>query len=55
MIIPKIKSPPKSKSKESSFDALVIECPPTDNIKTATIACVGEAPGDIELLKGEPL
>ncbi|MBT7040708.1 MAG: hypothetical protein HN921_12780, partial [Bacteroidetes bacterium] len=54
MIIPKIKNPSVSKSKESSFDALAVECPPTDNIKTATIAMVSEAPGDIELLKGEP-
>jgi len=54
MIIPKIKNPSASKSKESSFDALAVECPPTDNIKTAEIAMVGEAPSDIELLKGEP-
>lgn len=53
MIIPKITSKPK-KQKENSFNALAIECPPTDNIKTATIAMVGEAPNDIELLKEEP-
>ena len=55
MIIPKISSSPtKSKKNSSNFDVLDIECPPTDNIKTATIAMVGEAPSDIELLKGEP-
>ena len=54
MIIPKIPSTDTKKSKESSFDALAVECPPTDNINTALIAMVGEAPSDIELLKGEP-
>ncbi|MDY6893948.1 MAG: DNA polymerase [Thermotogota bacterium] len=54
MIIPKIPSTPSKKSKESSFDALAVECPPTDNINSAIIAMVGEAPSDIELLKGEP-
>lgn len=53
MIIPKIDSTP-SKQKESSFDALAVDCPPTDNIKTALIAMVGEAPGEIEVLKAEP-
>ena len=55
MIIPKISSSPtKPKKTSSNFDVLALECPPTDNIKTATIAMVGEAPSDIELLKGEP-
>jgi len=54
MIIPKISSSPTKAKKSSSFNVLDIECPPTDNIKTATIAMVGEAPSDIELLKGEP-
>ena len=40
--------------KKNSFDVLAIECPPTDNIKTATIAMVGDAPNDIEILKAEP-
>lgn len=53
MIIPKISSKPAKKEK-SSFDALAVECPPTDNIETAIIAMVGEAPSDIELLKQEP-
>ena len=54
MIIPKIDSKPTKKKKPSSFNVLDIKCPPTDNIKTATIAMVGDAPIDIELLKGEP-
>jgi uracil-DNA glycosylase family 4 len=54
MIIPKITSTEPKKSKENSFDALAVECPPTDNINSAIIAMVGEAPSDIELLKGEP-
>ena len=53
MIIPKISSTPE-KQKESSFNALAVECPPTDNIKTALIAMVGEAPSEIEVLKAEP-
>ena len=53
MIIPKI-STKSSPAKESSFDALLVECPPSDNINTAEIAMVGEAPSDIELLKQEP-
>lgn len=53
MIIPKISS--KSvPGKESSFNPLLIECPPTDNITTADIAMVGEAPNDLEVLKQEP-
>jgi uracil-DNA glycosylase family 4 len=52
VIIPKISE--ESKKSKTSFNALAIECPPTDNIKTAIIAMVGEAPSDIELLKGEP-
>jgi len=54
MIIPKIKDVKLKKEKNNSFDALAIECPPTDNIKSAKIAIVGEAPSDIELLKQEP-
>ena len=53
MIIPKISSTPE-KQKESSFNALAVECPPTDNIKTALIAMVGEPPSEIEVLKAEP-
>jgi len=40
--------------KKSSFDVLAVECLPTDNIKTAIIAMVGDAPNDIEVLKNEP-
>jgi len=54
MIIPKIKDVKLKREKNNSFDALAIECPPTDNIKSAKIAIVGEAPSDIELLKQEP-
>ena len=53
MIIPKIFST-SEKQKESSFNALAVECPPTDNIKTALIAMVGEPPSEIEVLKAEP-
>ena len=53
MIIPSISST-APKQKESSFDALDVECPATDNILTAEIAMVGECPGDIDVLKGEP-
>lgn len=54
MIIPKIKNTKSKKDLKNTFDALAVECPPTDNIKTAKIAMVGEAPSDIELMKGEP-
>jgi uracil-DNA glycosylase family 4 len=54
MIIPKIKDVASIEDNKSSFDALSIECPPTDNINTAMIAMVGEAPSDIEILKQEP-
>ena len=55
MIIPKISSTKTNeKIKKLSFDALAVECPPTENIKSATIAMVGEAPSDIEILKQEP-
>ena len=40
--------------KKNSFDVLAVECPPTNNIKTAMIAMVGDAPNDIEILKAEP-
>lgn len=40
--------------KKNSFDILAVECPPTNNIKTAMIAMVGDAPNDIEVLKAEP-
>ena len=53
MIIPKISSKTIS-TKESSFDPLIVECPPTNNIKTASIAMVGESPNDIDILKEEP-
>jgi len=52
MIIPK--DPTDQDQKKSSFDALAVECLPTDNIKTAIIAMVGDAPNDIEVLKNEP-
>jgi len=54
MIIPKISTKASVSIKESSFDPLLIECPPTDNINTAEIAMVGEAPSDLEVLKQEP-
>ena len=54
MIIPKITSTEPDKPKESSFDALAVECPPTDNINSAIIAMVGEFPNDVEVVKGEP-
>lgn len=54
MIIPKISSSSSATTKESSFDPLLIECPPSDNITTASIAMVGEAPSDVEILKQEP-
>jgi len=53
MIIPSI-STTATKQKESSFDALAVDCNPTDNILTAEIAMVGEAPGEIEVIKNEP-
>jgi len=54
MIIPKIDIIATKSQKESSFNALAIECHPTDNILTAEIAMVGEAPNDIEVRKNEP-
>src|SRR6056297_956824 len=56
MIIPKISTKASSKTSktDNSFDPLLIECPPTDNINTAEIAMVGETPSDIEILKQEP-
>jgi len=53
MIIPSI-STTATPQKEDSFDCLAVECAPTDNILTAEIAMVGEAPGEIEVLKNEP-
>jgi len=53
MIIPSI-STTASPQKEGSFDCLAVECAPTDNILTAEIVMVGEAPGEIEVLKNEP-
>ena len=53
MIIPSIAAI-ATPQKEGSFNALAIDCPPTDNILTSEIAMVGEAPGEIEVLKGEP-
>lgn len=38
----------------SSFDPLAIDCPPTDNIDSATFAIVGEAPTSTECLEQEP-
>jgi len=52
MIIPKIKS--TGKIQKNSFDALAIECNPTDNISTAMVAMVGDAPSAIDVLKAEP-
>jgi len=40
--------------KNNSLDILAVECPPTNNINTAIIAMVGDAPNDIEVLKAEP-
>jgi uracil-DNA glycosylase family 4 len=40
--------------KKNSLDILAVECPPTNNINTAMIAMVGDAPNDIEVLKAEP-
>jgi len=54
MIIPKIDSVASKTQKESSFDALAIDCNPTDNILSAEIAMVGEAPSDIDSIKNEP-
>jgi uracil-DNA glycosylase family 4 len=39
---------------KNSLDILAVECPPTNNIKTAIIAMVGDIPNDIEILKAEP-
>lgn len=41
-------------SKKNSLDILAVECPPSDNIHTAIIAMVGDAPSDLEVLKAEP-
>jgi uracil-DNA glycosylase family 4 len=53
MIIPKDPTGEQDQ-KKNSFDVLAIECLPTNNIKTAIIAMVGDAPNDIEVLKNEP-
>jgi len=52
MIIPKIKS--TSQAQKSSFDALAVDCNPTDNINTAMVAIVGDAPSAIDVLQCEP-
>jgi len=52
MIIPKIKS--TGTAQKSSFDALAVDCNPTDNINTALVAMVGDAPNAIDVLKAEP-
>lgn len=51
MIIPKIKS--TGKVQKSSFDALAVECEPTNNIKTALVAMVGDIPTAIDSLQNE--
>ena len=53
MIIPKIQATAATQ-KEDSFNALAVDCIPTDNINTADIAMVGEYPTDIETIKNEP-
>ena len=53
MIIPSL-STTASSQKEDSFNALAVDCIPTDNINTAEIAMVGEYPSDIETIKNEP-
>ncbi len=52
MIIPKIKS--TGTAQKTSFDALAVDCQPTDNISTALVAMVGDAPNAIDVLKCEP-
>jgi len=54
MKIPKDPTTSEQDLKKNSFDILAVECPPTDNIKTAIVAMVGDAPNDIEVLKAEP-
>jgi len=55
LIIPKISNQTtKSKSSKSTFDALAIDCPTTNNIKSADIAFVSEFPSDIDVIKAEP-
>jgi len=55
MIIPKISNQTKvtSKGGKTSFDALEIDCHPTDNIKSADIAVVGDFPSEIDVIKQE--
>lgn len=53
MIIPKISSQITKKKEKTTFDALAIDCHPSDNIKTATIAMVGDFPSDIDIIKNE--
>ncbi len=52
MIIPKIKN--NKKVQKSSFDALAVDCPPTENIKTAMVAMVGDFPTAIDVAKQIP-
>ena len=54
MKIPKAPAQSEQDLKKNSFDVLAVECPPTNNINTALIAMVGDAPNDIEVLKAEP-
>lgn len=53
MIIPKISNQTKYSEKESSFNPLITDCPPSNNIKSADIAVVGDFPNDVEIVKQE--
>jgi len=54
LIIPKISNQTKtSKGGKTSFDALRVDCPATDNIKSTDIAIVTEFPSDIDVIKQE--
>ena len=53
MIIPKISNQTKYSEKESSFNPLIPDCHPSNNIKSADIAVVGDFPNDVEIVKQE--
>jgi uracil-DNA glycosylase family 4 len=38
----------------AGFDPLVVDCPPTDNITTAELCVIGEAPSTVEVMNKEP-
>jgi uracil-DNA glycosylase family 4 len=53
-LIPNLNTALPDKPSAKNFNALKVQCPPTDNAITASYAIVGEAPNSIEIMEQEP-